>query len=209
VLYHLSYVGKRRLAVYPALAIQYTFPMLSLLVRTVAPVALALSIALSLASPSTAGAAKKVPCAKEKKAINAAPKRKKAKKRAAYKACMKRYQAAQLAISIKKQLVGHRLVGTRGDGVSVDWLFCAKGIKLKTGNAVISRTKWGVYNATGSVGKFRAIVREYADPHKGGLSVAVARTGSQYKVGVVSFSTDISDLGNVTRTADAAACAAL
>jgi hypothetical protein len=166
-----------------------------------------------LAAPSAAVAASaKRPCAAEKAAWKKATgKTAKAKAKKRYLACLKRVELQLTTAAIKSQLVNYRFLGTRGDGESVNWLFCPNGkASIRTGNAVSTRDKWGVYSVAGTKKAWSAQIRENANPRAGGWGVGMKLLGSgQYQVGVSRSSGSIESLGNVTRTKDDAACAAL
>ena len=167
----------------------------------------------SVSAAASSVIAAKAPCAAQKKAIERAKGDRKAKARARYKACLKRAKETSLATDIKRQLADQRLIGKRGDGQSVNWLFCSSGTyKLATsdrsGTGVSSGTRWVVTQPKGSSKEWTAIIRETTDLRAAGLSVGLARKADQYYVGIAR-SGDVESLGAVTRTADAVGCAAL
>ena len=156
-----------------------------------------------------AGAAAKATCTAQKKALQRAPANRKAQARKRYRAC----QEKVLASAIRGQLADRRLVGRRGDGEAVNWLFCATGkYRLETsgssGRAIKNGSRWVVTQAQGSATRWTAVIRETANLRAGGLSIGVARTGAQYFVGIARGA-DVTSQGPVTLAADAAACAAL
>jgi hypothetical protein len=108
---------------------------------------------------------------------------------------------------VAKQLADAHFVGARGDGASVDWVFCADG---RYSSAVTSYGTtgssdgqgWKVIDARVRNGGtwFEAIVEDTKD----GWSVAVGRRGDRW-LGAVSRTP--YKWGAVTRTAAGAACA--
>lgn len=158
----------------------------------------------SAAAPGPQGrAAAKAPCASPKKALQRARGERRSQAR-------KRYDACMLAADVKRRLTDQRLVGRRGDGAYVNWLFCANGrYRLATDNGISTGTRWVVTQVRGSAGRWTAIIRETANLRAGGLSVGIARKGAQYYVGVARGFGDVESQGAVTRTTDGAGCAAL
>lgn len=161
------------------------------------------------AGAPAAGTAAKATCTAEKKALQRAPASRKAKARKRYQDC----RARVLATAIRGQLTDRRLVGRRGDGEAVNWLFCANGkYRLETsgrsGRGISTGSRWVVTQAQGSATRWTAVIRETANLRAAGLSVGVARSGAQYSVGI-SRGADVTLQGPVTVTADAAGCGAL
>ena len=167
----------------------------------------------SISAAASPVIAAKAPCAAQKKAMERAKGERKAKARARYKTCLTSAKEKSLAADIKRQLADQHLIGKRGDGQSVNWLFCSNGkYKLATtdrsGTGISSGTRWVVTQPKGSSKQWTAIIRETTDVRAAGLSVGLARKGDQYYVGIAR-SPDVESLGVVTRTADAVGCAAL
>lgn len=156
-------------------------------------------------APATASAG----CAAQKKALERAPAKRKAQARKRYQACKDK----ALATAIRGQLADQRLVGKRGDGEAVNWLFCANGkFRLessgRSGRGISDGPRWVVTQPRGTAARWTAIIRESANLRASGLSVGVGRTAAGYVVGI-SSGADVVSPGAVTRTADPAACAAL
>lgn len=165
---------------------------------------------------SSAGvsAAAKAPCASQQRAVKRATGDAKKRARTRLAVCLKAAKDKRLAADIRRQLADQRLVGRRGDGQGVNWLFCANGkYKLATsdrsGTGISTGTTWVVTQVDGSATNWTAIIRETANLRAAGLSVGLARKGAQYFVGVARGVGQIDSQGPVTRTADAAGCAAL
>lgn len=98
-----------------------------------------------------------------------------------------------------KALRDGQYVGARGDGELVDWTFCKNGkyYMESTGyyGTGISKGKgWKIGKAKQTKRGWWAILNG-----KGGLSVAMAKYGKQWKVGISSFDMP-TELGNVKRT---------
>lgn len=104
------------------------------------------------------------------------------------------------------QLKNSRLVGTRGDGEAVDWLFCANGryeLRTGSGSVGVSRgTRWTVEGTTARQGN-RWLEGVVTAP--GGLEVGVLRRGAQWQVAIASLGRMLSP-GNVQKTPAGAAC---
>lgn len=104
------------------------------------------------------------------------------------------------------QLKNSRLVGARGDGEAVDWLFCADGrYELRTGSdsVGISRgSRWTVEEAKARQGN-RWLEGVVSAP--GGLEVGVLRRGAQWQVAIASLGR-MSSPGDVEKTPAGAAC---
>ncbi len=165
--------------------------------------------ATSAQAGAAAGTAAKAGCSAERKALQRAPGNRKPKARKRYQECKDR----ALASAIRGQLADRRLVGRRGDGEAVNWLFCANGkYRLESsgtsGRAIKNGARWVVTQAQGSATRWTAVIRETANLRAAGLNIGVARTGAQYFVGI-SRGADVTSQGPVTLTADAAACGAL
>jgi hypothetical protein len=161
-------------------------------------------------SPAGASAAAKAPCASQKKALQRATGERKQQQRKRYDACLKSAKEKRLADDIKRQLTDQRLVGRRGDGSYVNWLFCANGkYRLATDNGISTGTRWVVTQVKGSAKQWTAVIRETANLRAGGLSIGVARKAAQYYVGIARGFGDVESQGAVTRTTDTAGCAAL
>ncbi len=165
--------------------------------------------AMTAQADASAGASAKATCTAQKKALQRAPSSRKPQARKRYRACRERV----LASAIRGQLADRRLVGRRGDGEAVNWLFCANGkYRLETsgssGRGIKNGSRWVVTQAQGSATRWTAVLRETADLRAGGLNIGVARTGAQYFVGIARGA-DVTSQGPVTLTADAAACGAL
>lgn len=151
--------------------------------------------AAAIADPVASQSAAKNPRALTK---NCAPFKKKAAKRACLNANKARAQAA-------KQIAGYAFVGSRGDGLSVDWRQCSNGRWLhysdgSYGRAISQGRNWRVTHAVVRKGGkwFNAVV---TGPVKGGKSqIGIARRGKQFQVAIVAFDTDMRDFGNATRT---------
>ncbi len=159
--------------------------------------------------PAGVSAAAKPSCSAQKKALKQAKGDRKAGARKRYIACVEKALGAQ----VKSQLTDQRLVGRRGDGQYVDWLFCRSGkYRLETtgngGRGISSGTRWVVTQAKGSATQWTAVIRETTNLRASGLSIGVARKGAQYSVGI-DRGGDVTLPGPVTRTRDAAGCAAL
>jgi hypothetical protein len=174
---------------------------------------LVLTVGLAL-SPAGVSVAAKAPCASQKKALKRATGDAKKRARLRYNTCLRAAKDAALAADIKRQLSDQRLVGRRGDGQSVNWLFCTNGkYKLSTtdrsGTGISTGDRWVVTQVSGSATTWTAIIRQTTNLRAGGLSVGLARKGSQYFVGIARGVGQIDSQGAVTRTADAAGCAAL
>lgn len=183
--------------------------------RTATVLLVALVASLLTATVTQAGtgapaeASAKAGCAAEKKALQRAPANRKPKARKRYRACQERV----LGDAIRSQLADRRLIGRRGDGESVNWLFCSSGkYRLessgRSGRGISTGSKWVVTQALGTPTRWTAVIRETANLRASGLDVGVARSGSQYSVGI-SRGSDVTLQGPVTLTADAAGCAAL
>lgn len=180
------------------------------LVLLTALVAAALpAAAMTAQADAPPGTAAKATCSAQKKALQRAPANRKPQARKRYRACQERV----LGAAIRSQLADGRLVGRRGDGEAVNWLFCASGkYRLETsgrsGRAIKPGTRWVVTQAQGSATRWTAVIRESANLRAPGLDIGVARSGAQYFVGI-SRGSEVTSQGPVTLTADAAACAAL
>lgn len=179
--------------------------------RTTLVLLTALVAASVTAATATAGVttAAKARCAAEKKALQRASAKRKAGARKRYQACKDK----ALATAIREQLADQRLVGKRGDGEAVNWLFCASGkYRLensgRSGRGVSDGSRWVVTQPRGTAARWTAIIRESPDLRAPGMSVGIGRTGAGYVVGV-SSGADVLTQGPATRTADPAACAAL
>lgn len=179
--------------------------------RTTLVLLTALVAASVTAATATAGVttAAKARCAAEKKALQRASAKRKAGARKRYQACKDK----ALASDIRGQLADKRLTGRRGDGESVNWLFCSSGkYRLessgRSGRGISTGSTWVVTQARGSATKWTAIIRESANLRAAGLSVGLARSGAQYFVGIASGA-DVMSQGPVTVAPDAAGCGAL
>ena len=186
--------------------------------RTATPARLVLLATLIAGVPAAATTAQadapaapaaKATCSAEKKALQRAPANRKPKARKRYRACQERV----LGTAIRAQLADRRLVGRRGDGEAVNWLFCANGrYRLessgRSGRGIKNGSRWVVTQAQGSATRWTAVIRETANLRAAGLDIGVARSGSQYFVGI-SRGAEVTSQGPVTLSADAAACAAL
>ena len=94
---------------------------------------------------------------------------------------------------------GH-YVGTRGDGESVDAIFCKNGAyRTNTGGGISTGKKWVARSAKFNKKGFSAIVAENKNPNKGGFSVAIVNRKGQWLYGINSFE-EPSSLGKVERT---------
>lgn len=180
-----------------------------LVLLTVLAAALLPAASMTAQADAPAGVAAKATCTAQKKALQRAPANRKPQARKRYRAC----QEKVLATAIRGQLTDRRLVGRRGDGQAVNWLFCKNGkYRLETsgrdGRGISTGTRWVVTQALGSATRWTAVIRETTNLRAGGLSIGVARTGAQYFVGI-SRGSDVTLQGPVTLSADAAACAAL
>lgn len=175
-------------------------------VLVTAMIAALLPAAASAAAPTASAAAG---CSAQKRALQRAPAKRKAQARKRYQACKDK----ALATAIREQLADQRLVGKRGDGEAVNWLFCASGkYRLensgRSGRGVSDGSRWVVTQPRGTAARWTAIIRESPDLRAPGMSVGIGRTGAGYVVGV-SSGADVLTQGPATRTADPAACAAL
>lgn len=122
---------------------------------------------------------------------------------------LRRCQAQNAANrALFSQLKNSRLVGTRGDGEAVDWLFCASGryeLRTGSGSVGVSRgTSWSVADATA---RNRGRWLEGVVEAPGGLEVGVLRRGARWQVAVVSLGRMLYP-GDVQKTGAGAACAA-
>lgn len=109
---------------------------------------------------------------------------------------------------VAKQLEDRRLVGVRGDGAGVDWLFCADGryetATTSNGSTGTSDGRgWKVVDARVKRGGawFEAVVE--AKVKGGTFSVAVGRHGKQY---LAAVDWEPFAWGDVARSAAGAAC---
>jgi hypothetical protein len=165
-------------------------------------IAAALVASGALASSAQAAAGpERSSCSAEKKAAKKAS-------GAARKAAQRRLAACQAANRANQQvfdaLKNSRLTGTRGDGATVDWLFCANGrYELATtsdgSTGRSTGTTWRVQEATAKGTTFEAVI---ADPTKG-TEVAVGRKGAQWLAAVAWTP---YEWGNVTRSDATADC---
>lgn len=166
--------------------------------QAIVPMALAATAALlllpALAAAKPAAGPKTANCGK-------------LKKKAAKQRCLKQNKANRVAFN---QLKNSNLLGTRGDGEEVDWIFCANG-KWETrtsgsyGTGVSTGKRWWVLNARIKNGG-KWIDAFVGGP--GGFEVAVQRRGKQWKVGVSSFDRILYP-GDVDKTNAAKECATL
>lgn len=141
-------------------------------------------------------------CAPFTKAVKARSGKAKRNAARSLAACRKQNRARKI---VARQVAGYALVGTRGDGESVDWRHCANGRWLhytdgSYGRAISDGRSWRISHAIVRQGGkwFDAVLTQ---PLKGGkMSVGIARRGKQFQVAIVSFDTDLSSYGNATRT---------
>lgn len=172
--------------------------------RTIRMAAALAALATTGALTSTAQAAagpERSSCRAEKKAA-------KTSSGAARKAAQRRLAACQATNRANQQvfevLKNSRLTGTRGDGATVDWLFCANGryeVATTSGGSTgrSTGTTWRVQEATAKGSTFEAVI---ADPTKG-TEVAVGRKGAQW---LAAVSWTPYKWGNVTRSDATADC---
>lgn len=163
--------------------------------------------ALPLAGAANRAArAETVACARYRRAARSSSGARQRKARRQLQACNRQNRANRQALA---QLRNGRYSGVRGDGASIDHLLCANGrYELRTTRGSIRGvnpgTSWTVSDAVvRNRGRWiNAIVRDRPK----GMSIALARRGQQWQVGIVSFSTRIGELGPVQRTAAGAEC---
>jgi hypothetical protein len=159
--------------------------------------------AVAFAGADPAGAAVRQPdCVAQEKKLKKA----KGKKRAAAKAALTQCRAN---LTVYKQVKDVHLVGARGDGQSIDALYCANGKwTSRVGNGVSKGTGWRIVDADpkAKATKFSAIVES---PEKGGRHVqGVIRNGAKWQVGYESFG-EVKSPGDVVASSGTELCAAL
>lgn len=161
-------------------------------------VGLAAAVAFVGFAPSPAEAKMKQPgCAKFGKQLR------KAKKPAAKRAIKKRLATCKANRRVYGILKNKMIAGTRADGIYVDSVYCANGSYSTDGGSTFEKKGWRVENARIRGRNITAIVRGKL---KGGSYVtAVARRGSQWKVGWESFGTG-RDFGDAELTNARAIC---
>ena len=122
--------------------------------------------------------------------------------------CKRGNEAAARAL---EAIADGRYVGTRGDGQTVDWIFCANGKYTtrttdRSGTGISNGSNWriGAAQPNGSKG-FTAIVE---DP-KESSSVGFSLSGGTWGVGVSRSDDSVESIGTVQRTDATAECAAL
>lgn len=157
---------------------------------------------------TTSATVKKANCG----ALTRKAKRAKGKERKRLNAQAKRCQAGNKAATRALEAIRDgRYVGTRGDGQTVDWIFCANG-KSSTrttgggSTGVSTGSNWQVTAATanGSSG-FTAIVEDKQE----GSSVGLVLRGGTWGVGVSRAFGTVESIGTVVRTDAKTECAAL
>ncbi|HRV59550.1 MAG TPA: hypothetical protein P5138_02885 [Solirubrobacterales bacterium] len=122
---------------------------------------------------------------------------------AAKRAARKRLAKCKVNRRVYGILKNKMIAGTRADGVYVDSVYCANGSFSYDGGESFVKKGWRVENARIRGRNITAIVRGKI---KGGSYVtAVARRGSQWKVGWESFG-QARDLGDAELTNARALC---
>lgn len=165
---------------------------------------LALLLAAPVATAAPAGP-QLAKCGKLKRAAGSLDGRAKRAVLIRFRRCLRQNRANAIAFHLIKNT---NLVGRRGDGMYVDWTFCANGkYALKTSDGpvgtAVSEGRWWRTASVVAVqnGKsFNAIIEG-----QGGLSVGIQRRGARWFVGIESFD-KIIEPGEVKRTNAAAAC---
>jgi len=129
-----------------------------------------------------------------------------------YKRCVQRGKRRQRRANLKVQrlIANSHLVGTRGDGASVDDIYCASGkwrgstYLRGEGETGISEGKhWWIVKARFHGSDFTALLRG-----EEGYEIALARRHGQYEYGIAAFGKGI-EYGRVTKTDATAECGAL
>lgn len=96
-----------------------------------------------------------------------------------------------------------KYTGTRAStGDSLEGTFCANGKwRNQTGNGVSSGKKWFIRNARFNASGFTAIIGEYKRRELGGFSIAVAKRGKKWYLGIARGFDEATELGRVVRMA--------
>lgn len=172
-----------------------------------AVLAIVLAVAFAPAAVAAPAGPATAKCAKLKRGFGKLNPAKKRNALRRFRACLRQNKANRIAYN---QIKDARYVGVRGDGMSVDHIFCANGryetrTSSRSGTGVSSGRRWRVTNSfVRSRGRWiNAIVRG-----QGGLEIAIARRGAQWKVGISSFDR-VTDPGDVDRTSARGACSSL
>lgn len=125
------------------------------------------------------------------------------KQKAAKQRCLKENAANRAAFN---QIKDSRFTGTRGDGESVDEIFCANGkYESRVGNGISSGALWKVDDAVVKQGG-KWINAFVLGPD--GFEIALQRRGTVWKLGVASLGRILYP-GVVTKTKAASDCATL
>lgn len=129
------------------------------------------------------------------------------KKKAAKKRCQKQNQANRIVFN---QVKNSKFVGERGDGQSLEDVYCANG-KWESratdsyGTGVSTGKRWRIANArVRNGGKW---VNAFLTG-QGGFEIALQRRGKQWKIGVASLGRILYP-GNVDKTNASKECATL
>lgn len=109
----------------------------------------------------------------------------------------------KLAAKIQKKVAGGHYVGYRGDGESIDDIFCADGrYYSNTGGGISEGNKWNIVFPRQTKKGFTAVIKS------GSFSESIALLDGQWQIGYVSFD-EPEALGDVERTDAKEECAAL
>ena len=115
----------------------------------------------------------------------------------------KKTKEQKLAAAIQKKVADGRYVGYRGDGESIDDVYCANGkYASNTGGAISTGKQWKVVHPTGNKKNFAAILKD------GSYAISIALHNGQWQIGYEYFD-EPEALGDVERTDAKADCKSL
>lgn len=107
---------------------------------------------------------------------------------------------------VKRVVKNGRYVGTRGDGQSLDHIYCANGkYRANTGGGISTGKGWKIKDAVITRHGFTAII--FAKVPGGSYQVAIAKQRKQWQIGI-AFGASPSSFGDVERTNAKPDCAA-